>query len=153
MLPSRFSTRTVSKRLAAIAAHRPHRVRLWLLACLLALVIPPVAAWASQSTYVGPSASICCWTGYSDNGTFYARDYNNIYHACSSYTSNGASDVEYQNANGVPEGDDPDGPGPSNCINPGHLPSSGGNQRYALCAAYNGGSTNVTNVTCQTSRP
>jgi hypothetical protein len=39
--------------------------RVFLIACVLAIVIPPAAAWASQSTYVGPGASICCYTGYT----------------------------------------------------------------------------------------
>jgi hypothetical protein len=129
------------------------RGRLWLVACALALIIPPAVAWASQSTYVGPGASICCWTGYQDNGTFYVRSYNNIYHSCASYTSQGSSDVEYQNANHVPTADAQDGPGQANCINPGHLGGTSGNQRFSYCGAANGGSTNVTNVTCQTSRP
>jgi hypothetical protein len=129
------------------------RGRLWLVACALALIIPPTAAWAGQVTYVGPGASICCWTGYQDNGTFVVRSYNNIYHSCASYTSQGGSDVEYQNANRVPVADSTDGPGPSNCVNPTHLGGSGGNQRYAYCGAANGGQVNVTNVTCQTTRP
>jgi hypothetical protein len=127
--------------------------RLLIVACVLAILLPPAAAWASQSTFVGPGASICCWTGYNDGGTFVARDYANIYHACSSYTSNGSSEIEYHNANGVPTDGDQDGPGQALCVNPGHLGSSGGNQRSVWCGAYNGGTTNVTNVTCQTTRP
>jgi hypothetical protein len=130
------------------------RKRVWVVACVLAILVPPAVALASsQSTFVGPGAAICCWTGYNDGGTFVARDYANIYHACSSYTSNGSTEVEYHNANGVPTDGSQDGPGPGNCINPGHIGSSGGNQRSAWCGAFNGGSTNVTNVTCQTSRP
>ena len=145
--------------LAAISAavSRVGRVRLrdraLVVACVLAIVLPPAAAWASQSTFVGPGASICCWTGYNDGGTFVARDYANIYHACSSYTASGGSEIEYHNANGVPTDGSQDGPGQANCVNPGHLGSSGGNQRSVWCGAYNGGTTNVTNVTCQTSRP
>jgi hypothetical protein len=121
------------------------RSRVFLIACVLAIVIPPAAAWASQSTYVGPGASICCYTGYDDHGTFVVRDYNNIYHACSSYTQYGGSLVQYHNANGTTTDSVGDGPGPSNCVNPSHLGSSGGNQRSAWCAAFNGGTTNVTN--------
>lgn len=103
--------------------------------------------------FVGPSASICCWTGYNDGGTFVTRDYANIYHACSSYTSHGGTEIEYHNANGTPTDGDEDSPGQALCVNPGDLGSSGGNQRSVWCGAYNGGTTNVTNVTCQTSRP
>lgn len=147
------TTRRRGSQAAQVSAVRPSRRSFLLIACVLAIVIPPTAAWAGQSTYVGPSASICCFTGYSDGGTFVVRDYNNIYHSCASYTANGRSVVQYHNFNGTPTDTAQDGLGPALCVNPTHLPGSGGNQRYALCGASNGGSTNVTNVTCQTSRP
>ena len=133
---------------------QPARGRILVVACTLALVVPPAAAWATtQSTYVGPGASICCWTGYDDGGTYKARDYNQDYHSCASYTSNGSSVVEYEDQNFNNKGAVQDGYGFANCVNPIHQGGTQGNARYAFCGASNGGTTNVTNVTCQTTRP
>lgn len=140
---------------------RPNRRVLLTIALLIVSLVLGSVALARSSDVQVPyySGSMDGWP-YLNFGTFVNRQYNNAYHACSSYTATtGSTLVQYDNSSGATTHISQDGYGTNGgCVNPSHLGNPGG-ARDAVCSANQSGITptdgdsHIHSVNCQTTRP